>query len=109
MATAAGFEFDGRSGPKIVDWYTPNLGTLAEILCWLAHDCNGYGQDLDFTDTNLLLFVMLRDLAKYRTSKAAVIQLAVSVSKSWYGTPKENEWCYKNLGKVSTMWVPAKP
>lgn len=108
VVTAAGFEFDGRSGPKIVDWYTPNLGTLAEILCWLAHDCNGYGQDLDFTDTNLLLFVMLRDLAKYRTSKAAVIQFAVSLSKSWYGTPKENEWCYKNIGKVSTTWIPAK-
>ena len=109
VATAAGFEFDGRSGPRLVDWYVPNLGTLAERLSWLAHDCNGYGQGLSFEDTNLLLFVMLRDLAKYRTAKATAIQLAVSVSKSWYGTPSKDDWCYKNIGKVSTLWVPSKP
>lgn len=91
VVTAPGFMFDGRSGPKIVDWYAPNLGTLEERVCWLVHDCNGYGQDLSFEDTNLLLFAMLRDLAGYRTSKANVIQLAVSLSKSWYGDPKEGD------------------
>ena len=109
VATASGFEFDGRSGPKIIDWYTPNLGTLPERMSWFAHDCNAYAQSLDFEDTNLLLFVMLRDLAKYRTSKASVVQLAVSLSKSWYGTPEQDDWCYKNIDKVSTLWVPAKP
>lgn len=108
VAIAAGFEFDGRSGPWIVDWYTPNLGTLAERLSWLTHDCNAYGQDLSFEDTNLLLFVMLRDLAKYRTSKATTVQLAVSLSRGWYGTPKKDDWCYKNIDKVSTVWVPRK-
>lgn len=104
VITQAGFEFDGRSGPKIFDWYTPNLGTLEERLCWLVHDCNGYGLDLSFNDTNILLFAMLRDLCDYRKTKAAVIRYAVSLSDSWYGEPKKDEWCYKNVGKVSTKW-----
>lgn len=106
VTTAAGFTFDGRSGPKIVDWYAPNLGNLYEILCWLTHDCNGYGQDLSFKDTNVLLYAMLRDLADYRPTKCAVIQLAVSLSDSWYGEPKPSEWCYANRKLVSTLWIP---
>ena len=106
VVTSAGFVFDGRSGPKIVDWYAPNLGTLEERICWLVHDCNGYGQDLSFEDTNLLLYVMLRDLAGYRNSKASLIQLAVSLSRSWYGEPKEGDWCRANVGKVRTVWMP---
>ena len=108
VSLAAGFEFDGRSGPSIIDWYTPNLGTLYERLCWLTHDANGYGMELSFTDTNVLLFAMLRDLANYRTSKANVVQLAVSLSKSWYGTPDKSDWCYKNIDKVITIWEPSK-
>lgn len=106
VVTSASFMFDGRSGPKIVDWYAPNLGTLEEIICWLVHDCNGYGQDLSFEDTNLLLYVMLRDIAGYRNSKASLIQLAVSLSKSWYGEPKEGDWCRANVDKVRTVWMP---
>lgn len=106
VATAPGFVFDGRSGPKIVDWYAPNLGTLEERVCWYVHDCNGYGLDLSFEDTNVLLFAMLRDIAGYRTSKANVIQLAVSLSKSWYGEPKEGDWCHANIDKVKTLWLP---
>ena len=105
VTTGAGFEFDGRSGPKIVDFYAPNLGSLEEKLCWLTHDCNGYGQDLSFSDTNILLYAMLRDLAKYRKTKATTIQLAVSVSKSWYGIPKPDDWCYRNRNLVSTLWI----
>lgn len=107
VSTGAGFEFDGRSGPKIVDFYAPNLGSLEEKLCWFAHDCNGYGQDLSFSDTNILLYAMLRDMARYRKTKATTIQLAVSVSKSWYGLPKPDDWCYKNRNLVSTLWMPA--
>lgn len=106
VVTASGFVFDGRSGPKIVDCYAPNLGTLEERICWFVHDCNGYGQDLSFEDTNLLLFAMLRDMAGYRTSKAALIQLAVSLSKSWYGTPKPGDWCCANVNRVKTLWLP---
>lgn len=106
VQTAPGFTFDGRSGPKIVDWYAPNLGNIYEKVSWLVHDCNGYGQDLSFKDTNVLLYAMLRDLAEYRPSKCAVIQLAVSLSDSWYGEPKEDDWCYANRNLVSTLWIP---
>lgn len=105
IKTKAGFTFDGRSGPAIVDWYVPNLGTLDEIICWFAHDCNGYGQDLSFKDTNVLLYAMLRDLPKYKNTKCTLIQLAVSLSDSWYGDPKEDDWCYANRDLVKTEWV----
>ena len=108
VVTAPGFVFDGRSGPKTIDWYAPNLGTLEERLSWYVHDCNGYGLDLGFEDTNVLLFAMLRDLARYRTAKANVIQLAVSLSKSWYGEPKDGDWCRCNVGKIRTCWIPAQ-
>lgn len=106
VQTAPGFVFDGRSGPRIVDWYAPNLGSLYEKVCWLAHDCNGYGQDLSFKDTNVMLYAMLRDLAEYRQTKCATIQLAVSLSDSWYGEPAPSDWCYANRDLVSTMWIP---
>ena len=105
VCLAAGFEFDGRSGPKIVDWYVPNLGTLEERMCWLCHDANGYGQDLSFDDTNVLLFAMLRDMCRYRKTKAALVRFAVGLSRSWYGEPKPSEWCYKNRKLVSTLFV----
>lgn len=105
IQTASRFVFDGRSGPKIVDWYVPNLGNIYEKVCWFAHDCNGYGQDLSFKDTNVLLYAMLRDLAEYRTTKAAVVQFAVSLSDSWYGDPKPDDWCYANRNRVSTLWI----
>ena len=107
VKTCAPFVFDGRSGPKLVDFYAPNLGTFEEILCWLTHDANAYGLDLSFSDTNVLLYAMLRDLPNYRPTKATVIQLAVSVSDGWYGEPKPNEWCYSNKGLVSTKWLPS--
>lgn len=106
VQTAPGFTFDGRSGPKIVDWYAPNLGNIYEKVSWLVHDCNGYGQDLSFKDTNVLLYAMLRDLAEYRPSKCALIQLAVSLSDSWYGEPEKDDWCYANRNLVSTLWIP---
>lgn len=104
--TELGFECDMRSGPKLVDWYVPNLGTLEERITWLVHDLNGYGLDLSFEDTNLLLFAMLRDMAKYKYPKAKLVQLAVSISKSWYGEPKPGDWCTKNVGKMTTKWEP---
>lgn len=105
VQTAPGFVFDGRSGPKIVDWYVPNLGSLEEIVCWLVHDLNGYGLDLCFKDTNVLLFAMLRDMAKYRYVKAKLVQGAVSVSDSWFGVPKPDDWCFRNIGLVETRFV----
>lgn len=104
VTTGAGFEFDGRSGPSIIDFYVPNLGSLEEKVCWLVHDCNGYATGLSFKDTNILLYAMLRYYAKYKPAKANVIQLAVSLSKSWYGVPAEDDWCHRNIGLVNTSW-----
>lgn len=107
VETKAGFLFDGRSGPSIIDFYAPNLGSLEERALWWMHDCLGYGQSLSFKDTNKALRYGLRDLAAYSASKAWVIEKAVGLSKSWYGTPKPTDWCYNNLGKVNTIWTPA--
>lgn len=107
VETAPHFLFDGRSGPPIIDWYAPNLGSLEERALWWMHDCLGYGESLDFWHTNRALRLGLRDQANYRPSKAWAIERAVSISKSWYGTPDPSDWCYNNITKVSTLWIPA--
>lgn len=104
--TEPGFIFDGRSGGPKLDWYVPNLGKLNERALWHMHDCLGYGQSLAFKPTNRILRYALRDIAKYRPSKSYLVELAVGLDKSWYGTPKPSEWCYANVGKVKTEWFP---
>lgn len=106
VKTAPRFLFDGRSGPRIIDWYVPNLGSLEERAFWWMHDCLGYGQSLDFWHTNRALRLGLRDQVGYRPSKAWMVERAVSISKSWYGTPDPDDWCACNIGKVSTLWMP---
>ena len=104
VRTEPGFVFDGRSGPKIVDWFAPNLGSLDERLAWHMHDCLGYAQSLDFVQTNDALKFVLRDLAGYSKFNAELIRRAVSLSKSWYGVPAlDDEW-FCNKGKVRTKY-----
>lgn len=104
--TEAGFEFDGRSGPSLVDWYVPNLGSLDERLGWWLHDALAYGQSLSFYDTNLFLKLWLRDMCAYSSFKSEIIRKAVSVSKSWYGVPTPGDPWFCNVGKVMTEWRP---
>jgi len=100
----AGFEFDGRSGPKLIDWYVPNLGSIFERIGWLNHDGCGYATCLDFKSTNRLLQVWLRDEAGYSSLKSGLIKNAVSISKSWYGVPDPTDTWYCNIDKVDLEW-----
>ena len=104
--TEPGFQFDGRSGPAILDWYVPNLGTFEERAAWWLHDCLGYGQSLSFYDTNLFLKLWLRDMAAYSSFKSEIIRKAVSLSKSWYGVPTPDDPWFCNVNKVMTEWRP---
>lgn len=104
--TEPGFQFDGRSGPAIIDWYVPNLGTFEERAAWWLHDCLGYGQSLSFYDTNLFLKLWLRDMAAYSSLKSEIIRKAVSLSKSWYGVPTPDDPWFCNVNKVMTEWRP---
>lgn len=106
VRTESNFIFDGRSGPSIVDLYAPNLGSLEERVAWHMHDCLGYAQSLDFRDTNLMLKYFLRDICGYRRTKAELIRIAVSLSKSWYGFPEPGDEWFNNVGKVLTEWRP---
>jgi hypothetical protein len=106
VKTLPGFLFDGRSGPSIIDWYAPNLGTLEERLGWHMHDCLGYAQSLNFKDTNLMLKFWLRDMCCYSKAKSEIIRLAVSISDSWYGVPNPGDKFYFNLPLVETEWRP---
>ena len=99
-----GFVFDGRSGSPFLDWYAPNLGSLYERIMWLVHDLLGYATCLDFKTTNKVLRYGLRDQCVYRASKAFMIEKAVSISKSWFGTPKETDWCYNNISKFNVSF-----
>ncbi len=104
--TEPGFQFDGRSGPKLLDWYVPNLGTFEERAGWWLHDALGYGQSLSFYDTNLFLKLWLRDMAAYSSFKSEIIRKAVSLSKSWYGVPTPDDPWFCNVNKVMTEWRP---
>lgn len=104
VTTKPGFLFDGRSGPSLIDWYAPNLGSLEERVAWHMHDCLGYGQSLTFKDTNLMIKYWLRDMCGYSKPKAEIIRLAVSLSDSWYGKPDPGDRWYYNLPLVMTEW-----
>lgn len=104
VITKPGFLFDGRSGPSIIDWYAPNLGSLEERIAWHMHDCLGYAQSLNFKDTNLMLMYWLRDMCGYSKAKSEIIRLAVSISDSWYGKPEPGDKFYYNLPLVETKW-----
>lgn len=104
--TEPGFQFDGRSGPAILDWYAPNLGTFEERCGWWLHDCLGYAQSLSFSDTNLFLKLWLRDMASYGSFKSEIIRRAVSLSKNWYGVPTPDDPWFCNVNKVMTEWRP---
>lgn len=104
VRTLPGFLFDGRSGPSLIDWYAPNLGTLEERLGWHMHDSLAYAQSLSFKETNLMLKLWLRDICCYGKVKPEIIRMAVSISDSWYGTPKPGDRFYYNLPLVSTEW-----
>lgn len=106
VMTAHGFIFDGRSGPEIADCYVPNLGGINERVAWLMHDALGYAQSLAFKPTNRILRYFLRDICRYSCVKSWLVEVAVGASRSWYGTPRKDDWCYSNLGKVETLWVP---
>lgn len=99
VRTEPGFEFDGRSGGVVGDLIAPNLGTQEELKCWWMHDVNGYGQTLTFEETNDLLYDMLRDIG-YGRIRAGMIHTAVSMSDSWFGEPTEDQWEYRNNGKI---------
>lgn len=102
VRTEKGFEFDSRSGPILLDWYVPNLGTLDERMAWHMHDCLAYAQSLNFVQTNYALKFVLRDLAAYSNTKAELVRRAVSLSKSWYGMPTHEDRWYVNVDKVRT-------
>lgn len=108
VITKSGFLFDGRSGPSLIDWYAPNLGSLEERVAWHMHDCLGYAQSLDFAHTNLMLKYWLHDMCGYRKSKAEIIRLAVSLSDSWYGVPMPGDPWFSNISLVQTEWRPRK-
>lgn len=105
VRTGHGFVFDGRSGPRIIDWFAPNLGTLDERVAWHMHDALAYAQSLNFVQTNYALKFVLRDIAGYSNIKSEIIRDAVSLSKGWYGYPTPDEEWYCNVGKVHTSFV----
>lgn len=95
-----GFEFDGRSGPILVDYLTPNLGSQPILKCWLTHDINAYDKSgLSFSETNALLRDMLQK-AGYGHMRRNLIWAAVSANDSWFGEPLKGDREYPNLDKI---------
>lgn len=100
----AGFEFDGRSGGPLADLLAPNLGTQEETACWMVHDANGYGTLLGFEQTNSLLRSMLRSFG-YGWARSWLIWSAVSLSRSWYGSPLPGDREFRNVHPAAMFAV----
>lgn len=95
-----GFLFDGRSGPKIVDYYAPNLGTQEELKTYLIHDLLSYDIKFSFEENNNIFYNNLRNWCKYGWWKSKVMWGFVSVSDSYFGTPLPDSREYPNLNKI---------
>lgn len=102
------FYFDGRSGPKLVDFIgiAPNLGTQAEIKAWFLHDILAYDVGLSFDETNYALYFALRNYCNYSWFRAKLIHKAVGLSDYWFGEPLKEEREYVNLGKINGSLLP---
>lgn len=100
-----GFQYDGRSGGKLVDLIAPNLGNQAEMWSFLMHDVNFYGFGLSFETTNDLLKQQLILDAKYSRIRASVIKWGVDTSFARQSfetnTPEEIE----NKKLLHWQWV----
>lgn len=95
-----GFMFDGRSGPKLVDYYTPNLGTQDELKTFLIHDLLSYDIYFSFEQNNNIFYNNLRTRCGYGWTKAKIIWACVSISDSYFGRPAPDSREYPNLDKI---------
>lgn len=95
------FFFDGRSGGVCVDLVVPNLGTQTESKEWLKHDLFGHGLILNFTETNDMLRIGLRDNCGYLRSTAGAIHKAVSISDDWFGEPTVGDRSFPNMRLIT--------
>ena len=103
IETLEGFLFDGRSGPWILDWYEPNLGTLDKRIAWWVHDVLGHGTSFDFKTTNEILRQLLV-IARDRKTKASLVRYSVSLSSSWFGVPKKGDKSFPNMDKIAVTY-----
>ena len=105
IAVDDGFFFDGRSGPKLVDYYTPNLGTQDELKTFLIHDLLSYDIYFSFEQNNNIFYNNLRNKCGYGWAKAKIIWACVSISDSYFGRPLPDSREYPNLNKIHVRHV----
>ena len=103
-----GFNFDARSGGKIVDFFVPWTGDWKIILAWFIHDLNFYGH-LSFELSNELLEQMLRWAGlgwRAGVVKSAVDRFGRSSYTDWGVIPKEKIYAL-NMDKMQLVqWSP---
>lgn len=105
IAVDDGFMFDGRSGPKLVDYYTPNLGTQDELKTFLIHDLLSYDIYFSFEQNNNIFYNNLRNKCGYGWTKSKIIWACVSISDSYFGRPLPDSREYPNLNKIHVRHV----
>jgi hypothetical protein len=90
LTIKAGFLFDGRSGPKIVDYLLPNLGNQRYLACILLHDSLAYDLGISFETTNKVFRQCLRlvPIGRFRASTA---HFFVTHTPGWFGVKNEEE------------------
>lgn len=95
-----GFLFDSRSGPKIVDYFAPHIGTQDELKTFLIHDLLSYDIYFSFEQNNNIFYNNLRNKCGYGWTKAKIMWACVSISDSYFGRPLPDSREYPNLNKI---------
>jgi hypothetical protein len=99
-----GFEFDSRSGGKLVDWLVPHLGSQSEVWAWLVHDIGYYDWDVCFETCNDLLKQQLIMDAHMSAWKASLVKYSVDeFGRSSFGIDNAKDITNRKL--INFEWM----
>lgn len=101
-----GFETDGRSGGRFIDWLFPNWGNQRQRACVAVHDALFYDFGISFETANEILRQMI-ELVPMSSIRAWLVYKGVmtDIARKRFGnnTPREEE--NKKLAKVEWSHV----
>lgn len=99
-----GFETDGRSGGRFIDWLFPHWGTQKQRACVLVHDVLYYGFMFGFDEANDILrqMMLLSGTSRWRAD-LVYGGVMTPIAKSKFGNNTKFEEDNKKM--LSVHWI----
>jgi hypothetical protein len=99
-----GFELDGRSGGRWIDWLFPNWGNQMERACVAVHDALYYDFGISFESANQILHDMIILSGKSKWRADWVLRgVSTKFARKHFGNNTKGEDENKKL--VSVQWL----